>query len=332
MSAPNKAPRNKKGPLKGSGGLGRKALEGRGPTPKAEDRVYHKAHKNKTLKERSEAKRAGGPGATGAQSRRPSGRNRRAEEYVSGRNSVLEALRAGIPAKALHLALRLETDDRVRDILKISAERRIPLMEQSRTELDRMTDESVHQGVVLQVPPYEYPDADETLTSLVTDYKKGHVAHPPLVIALDGITDPRNLGAIIRSASAFGSQALMVPERRAAGVTATAWKTSAGAAARIPVTRASNMTSVIKHAKQMGYYVVGLDGGGDVDLPGLELASEPLIVVVGAEGKGLSRLVAENCDQIVSIPIDSAMESLNASMAVGIALYEISRKRSDAGV
>lgn len=328
MSAPKKAPRNKKGPLKGTGGHGRKALEGKGPTPKAEDRVYHKAHRSKVLGERADAKHQGQRG----NARKPTGRNRRAEEYVSGRNSVLEALRAGIPAKALHLAVRLETDDRVRDILKIAAERSIPLMEQARPELDRMTDDSVHQGVVLQVPPYDYPDATETLDELLTEYRAGHVAHPPLLVALDGITDPRNLGAIIRSASAFGSQAVIVPERRSVGMTATAWKTSAGAAARVPVTRATNLNSVLKHAKTQGYYVVGLDGDGDVSLPGLELATEPLIIVVGSEGKGLSRLVAENCDQIVSIPIDSSMESLNASMAVGIVLYESSRKRADASV
>lgn len=320
MSAPKKAPKNKKGPQKGSGGLGRKALEGKGPTPKAEDRVYHKAHRGKVLRERSEARRP-------QPNRKPSGRNRRAEEYVSGRNSVLEALRAGIPAKALHLAIKVETDDRIRDILKIAADRGIPLMEQQRPELDRMTDDSVHQGVVLQVPPYDYPDAGEKLSELIGKYKAGTSEQAPLVIALDGITDPRNLGAIIRSASAFGSQAVVIPERRSAGMTATAWKTSAGAATRVPVTRATNLTNVLKQAKQAGYYVVGLDGGGDVDLPGLQLADEPLIVVVGSEGKGISRLVSENCDQIVSIPIDSAMESLNASMAVGIALYEIARKR-----
>ncbi|MGO1320908.1 MAG: 23S rRNA (guanosine(2251)-2'-O)-methyltransferase RlmB [Galactobacter sp.] len=320
MSAPKKAPKNKKGPLKGTGGHGRKALEGKGPTPKAEDRVYHKAHRDKMLRDRSEAKR---PQA----GRRPSGRNKRSEEYVSGRNSVLEALRAGIPAKALHLAVRVEMDDRVRDILKIASERSIPLMEQQRPELDRMTDDSVHQGVVLQVPPYDYQDAGEKLSELIGKYKAGNAENAPLIIALDGITDPRNLGAIIRSASAFGAQAVMIPERRSAGMTATAWKTSAGAATRIPVTRATNLTTVLKKAKAQGYYVAGLDGGGDVDLPQLELAKEPLIVVVGSEGKGISRLVSENCDQIISIPIDSGMESLNASMAVGITLYDISLKR-----
>lgn len=325
MSAPKKAPRNKKGPLKGTGGHGRKALEGKGPTPKAEDRVYHKAHRAKQLRERAEAKRPlGGAG------RQRTGRNKRAEEYVSGRNSVLEALRAGIPAKALHLAVRLEMDDRVRETLKIASERGIPLLEQTRPELDRMTDESVHQGVVLQVPPYDYPDAKDELDRLMRGYRAGHNGLP-LVIALDGITDPRNLGAIIRSASAFGSQAVIVPERRSVGVTATAWKTSAGAAVRVPVARATNLTNVLRQAKQDGYYVIGLDGGGDVELPNMDLATDPLIVVVGAEGKGLSRLVSETCDHIVSIPIDSAMESLNASMAVGITLYDVSQKRAAAG-
>ena len=142
--------------------------------------------------------------------------------------------------------------------------------------------------------------------------------------------DPRNLGAIIRSVSAFSGDGVIIPERRSAAVTAGAWKTSAGAAARIPVAMATNLTRVIQQAKEQGIFVIGLDGGGDIELPALELANEPLCVVVGSEGKGLSRLVTENCDQIVSIPIDSAMESLNAAMAVGITLYDVSRRRASA--
>lgn len=111
-------------------------------------------------------------------------------------------------------------------------------------------------------------------------------------------------------------------------MTASAWKTSAGAAVRVPVARAGNLNNALKAFKKMGIFVVGLDGDGDVSLPNTVLAKDPICIVVGSEGKGLSRLVRENCDQIVSIPIDSAMESLNASMAVGISLYEISRQRS----
>ncbi|HEY8296160.1 MAG TPA: 23S rRNA (guanosine(2251)-2'-O)-methyltransferase RlmB, partial [Micrococcaceae bacterium] len=159
-------------------------------------------------------------------------------------------------------------------------------------------------------------------------WKKGYINNAPLFVALDGITDPRNLGAIIRSVSAFSGHAVVVPERRSVGVTASAWKTSAGAAVRVPVAKAPNLNRALEAFKNMGIYVLGLDGDGDVSLPGLDLATEPLCIVVGSEGKGLSRLVRENCDQIVSIPIDSAMESLNASMAVGISLYEISKQRA----
>ena len=146
----------KKGPTIGTGGHGRKALEGKGPTPKAEDRPYHKAHKNKQLAERSAAKRAGGGRSAGARSG-PKGRA--TEEVVTGRNSVVEALRAGIPAKALHVAIRIEMDDRVKESLKLAAERGIPLLETGKPELDRMTDDAIHQGLVLQIPPYEYQDA-----------------------------------------------------------------------------------------------------------------------------------------------------------------------------
>ncbi|MBN9129126.1 MAG: 23S rRNA (guanosine(2251)-2'-O)-methyltransferase RlmB [Paenarthrobacter ureafaciens] len=323
----NRSVKKKKGPTVGTGGHGRKALEGKGPTPKAEDRVYHKAYKNKQLAERSAAKRGAGPRGAGA--RRSTGpKGRATEELVTGRNSVVEALRAGIPAKALHVAIRIEMDDRVKESLKIAAERNIPLLEAGKSELDRMTEDAVHQGLVLQIPPYEYEDAYDLAEETVAKWKKGHIANAPLFVALDGITDPRNLGAIIRSVSAFSGHGVIVPERRSVGVTASAWKTSAGAAVRVPVARASNLNNALKQFKEMGIYVLGLDGGGDVSLPDLTVATEPVCIVVGSEGKGLSRLVRENCDQIVSIPIDSAMESLNASMAVGISLYEVSRQRS----
>ncbi|MCW3768485.1 23S rRNA (guanosine(2251)-2'-O)-methyltransferase RlmB [Paenarthrobacter ureafaciens] len=323
----NRSVKKKKGPTVGTGGHGRKALEGKGPTPKAEDRVYHKAYKNKQLAERSAAKRGAGPRGVGA--RRSTGpKGRATEELVTGRNSVVEALRAGIPAKALHVAIRIEMDDRVKESLKIAAERNIPLLEAGKSELDRMTEDAVHQGLVLQIPPYEYEDAYDLAEETVAKWKKGHISNAPLFVALDGITDPRNLGAIIRSVSAFSGHGVIVPERRSVGVTASAWKTSAGAAVRVPVARASNLNNALKQFKEMGIYVLGLDGGGDVSLPDLTVATEPVCIVVGSEGKGLSRLVRENCDQIVSIPIDSAMESLNASMAVGISLYEVSRQRS----
>lgn len=324
----------KKGPQKGTGGHGRKALEGRGPTPKAEDRSWHVAGKRKAARERLAAA-GGGKGARKLQphSSRPAGRDggaprrRPADEHelVTGRNSVLEALRAGIPATALYLAMRTEMDERMKEIVQIASKRGIAIMEIMRPELDRMCGrDAVHQGVAIKVPPYEYKDPMDLLDASFD------TAEQPLFVALDGVTDPRNLGAIIRSVAAFGGHGVIVPQRRAAGVTASAWKTSAGAASRLPVAMAANLTQTIKAYKQAGVFVIGLDGDGDTTLPGFELATSPLLVVVGSEGKGLSRLVTEHCDAVVSIPIDGATESLNAGIAASITMYEVAKLRAEA--
>ena len=150
----------------------------------------------------------------------------------------------------------------------------------------------------------------------------------PLVVALDGVTDARNLGAVVRCVAAFGGHGVLVPERRSAGMTAGAWKSSAGAAARVPVARVTNLTRALGDFQKAGFFVVGLDMGGEVDLPGLDLSDRPLVLVIGSEGKGLTRLVAQTCDQIVSIPMAGPMESLNAGVAAGIALYEVRRVRT----
>jgi 23S rRNA (guanosine2251-2'-O)-methyltransferase len=141
------------------------------------------------------------------------------------------------------------------------------------------------------------------------------------------VTDPRNLGAIARSATAFGAHGLLVPSRRSAGVTAGAWKTSAGTLANLPVARAANLTQTLQAYREDGLFVVGLDGTATIDIADVELATEPLVVVVGSEGKGLSRLVRESCDQVARIPMNAAAESLNAGVAAGIALYEVARHR-----
>jgi 23S rRNA (guanosine2251-2'-O)-methyltransferase len=320
------AAKGKKGAVKGTGGHGRQALEGRGPTPKAEDRPYHKAYKAKKaaaagVKPKTEARtsRKGEfvAGRSGMGARAISG------EVLSGRNSVVEALKAKIPATALFIAQRIEMDDRVKESIAIANGRGIPLSEVTRAEIDRMTGgDSVHQGIALQVPPYDYKHPMELLDRALS------TGHLPLLVALDGVTDPRNLGAIIRSIAAFGGHGVVLPQRRSVGVTAAAWKTSAGAAARMPVALASNLNQTIKEYKARGVFVIGLDGDGDVMLPEFTLADKPLLVVVGSEGKGLSRLVQENCDQVVSIPITAATESLNAGIAASVALYQISSMRS----
>lgn len=318
----------KKGPLKGTGGLGRKSLEGRGPTPKAEDRAWHPAGKRKAAAERYAASggkgRPGGrPSGGGNQNRSPKSKAGDETENVTGRNSVLEALRAKIPATAFYIAQRVEMDDRVKEMLSIATHRGIPVLEVTRQELDRMAGfDGVHQGVALKVPPYEYAHPQDLLEQVIG---RGEL---PLFVALDGITDPRNLGAIIRSTAAFGGHGIILPQRRSAGVNSAAWKTSAGAAARIPVAMATNLTTQLKEFKKQGVFVIGLDGGGDVSLPALELADRPVVIVVGSEGKGLSRLVTENCDQIVSIPISAATESLNAGIAASVALYQVATVRA----
>ena len=275
--------------------------------------------------DRSGSDRSGGGGSRQA---RPTGGGRAPKsseefEMVTGRNSVVEALRAKIPATTLYMATRIEFDDRVKEILKLATGRGIPILEVMRPEMDRLAGfDSVHQGVLLKVPPYDYEHPIELLDKVVS---RGQV---PLLVALDGITDPRNLGAIIRSVAAFGGQGVIVPQRRSVGLTASAWKTSAGAAARTPVAMATNLTQTIKAYKERGVFVLGLAAGGDVSLPELALAKEPVLIVVGSEGKGLSRLVTETCDAIVSIPISASTESLNAGIAASVTLYEIARLRA----
>ncbi len=312
-------PGSKKGPSVGTGGHGRKALEGRGPTPKAEDRVYHVAHKRKQQAER----RAEAAGGRRGGKRGPGGRGRAdGAEVVAGRNPVLEAMRAALPVEALLIAARIDPDDRITEALELAAGRRCDVLEVSRTELDALVGGTAHQGIALRVPAYDYRDVEDLLDAAERSDR------PPLIVALDGVTDPHNLGAVLRSAGAFGVHGLLIPERRSAGVTATAWKVSAGAAARVPVARATNLVRALGDLRKAGCFVAGLAAGGSTPIAELPFAADPLVLVVGSEGKGLSRLVREACDAVVSIPIAASTESLNAAVATGIALYEVARLRT----
>lgn len=314
-------PGTKKGPTVGSGGKGRRALEGKGPTPKAEDRPYHVAAKRKAAKERAQAR----PGASRPRPTTP--RSPRAQrtgpEVVAGRNAVVEALRAGVPCEGVWVSHRVEADDRVREIRRAASERGLPLMEVTPAELDRLTGGVSHQGVALSVPPFSYVELSTVLA------RAERLGEPPLVVALDGVTDPRNLGAVLRSAAAFGAHGVVLPERRAAGVTASAWKVSAGAAARVPVARVTNLVRALGELRDAGCFVVGLDAGGTSSVADLHLATEPVVVVIGSEGKGLGRLVRGTCDVVAAIPIQGDTESLNAAVAAGIGLYEVARLRAE---
>jgi 23S rRNA (guanosine2251-2'-O)-methyltransferase len=352
----------KKGGTVGSGGKNRAGLGGKGRTLPADERPWHKAYSGteelpkrtawKQEKERRAAAEegrapkigvpgtkdttwgkgrtagrgaAGGPARAGA--RVSPGRKappaKDAPELLVGRNPVVEALRAQVPATALYVAQGIDVDDRVRELVRTAADRAVPILEISRSELDRMTGGVLHQGVGLQVPPFAYEPFDDLLAAALEQ-------PAPLLVALDGVTDPRNLGAVVRSAAAFGAHGVFLPERRAAGITATAWRTSAGAAARLPVSRVTNLTRSLRGCQQAGLVVVGLDADGETDLYDLEAAVGPLVLVVGSEGRGLSRLVGETCDLRVGIPMASTVESLNASVAAAVALGEVVRRRTAA--
>lgn len=313
MAGNNRRMSGKKGAQVGSGGQRRRGLEGKGPTPPAEMRKGHK--KNRVA------------GAKAKQAvRRPTPRGRGGKgtsELVVGRNPVVEALREGVPASTLYVQQFIDNDERVREALQLAAERGgINLMEAPRPELDRMTNGLNHQGLVLQIPPYEYAHSED-LTSAAYD-----AGEDPLIVALDGVTDPRNLGAVVRSVSAFGGHGVVVPERRAAGMTAGAWKSSAGAAARTPVARVTNLTRALEAYRKAGVTVVGLAADGEAEIGDVAALGGPVVIVVGSEGKGLSRLVGETCDVRVRIPMPGGTESLNAGVAAGIVLYEASRRRA----
>ncbi|MFG3047390.1 23S rRNA (guanosine(2251)-2'-O)-methyltransferase RlmB [Streptomyces sp. NPDC048202] len=311
--ANNRRMSGKKGAQIGSGGQRRRGLEGKGPTPPAEARKGHAKQRAAAAKVR---RAQGRP-----QPRKGAGRS--TSELVVGRNPVYEALRDGVPATMLYVQQFIDNDERVREALQLAAERgNIHLMEAPRPELDRMTNGLNHQGLVLQVPPYEYAHPEDLAAAA---YDKGE---DPLIVALDGVTDPRNLGAVVRSVSAFGGHGVVVPERRSAGMSAGAWKSSAGAAARTPVARATNLTRTLEQYKKAGITVVGLAADGEAEVGDLAALSGPVVVVVGSEGKGLSRLVGETCDHRVRIPMPGGAESLNAGVAAGVVLYEASRRRS----
>ncbi|MFJ8083403.1 23S rRNA (guanosine(2251)-2'-O)-methyltransferase RlmB [Streptomyces sp. NPDC096205] len=313
MAANNRRMSGKKGAQVGSGGQRRRGLEGKGPTPPAEMRKGHKKNRIANVKAKQSARRPAPKGRGG----------KSASELVVGRNPVVEALRGGVPASTLYVQQFIDNDERVREALQLAAERGgINLMEAPRPELDRMTNGLNHQGLVLQVPPYEYAHPEDLLDAAADE------GEDALIVALDGVTDPRNLGAVVRSVSAFGGHGVVVPERRAAGMTAGAWKTSAGTAARTPVARATNLTRALEHYKKAGVTVVGLAADGEAELGELQALDGPVVIVVGSEGKGLSRLVGETCDYRVRIPMPGGAESLNAGVAAGIVLYEAARRRS----
>lgn len=291
----------------GSGGKRKRGLAGRGPTPKAEDRFWHKARQERTKRPSYQSSRK--------PIKAPKG------DWVVGRNPVLEAMQASLPIKAAYVAEGSERDDRLREIFKFAANHSITLLQTTRAELDRLTGGAVHQGVALQLPSYDYADEMDLIE------KAADPDNPGIIVALDSITDPHNLGAIVRSAAAFGATGVIIPQRRSASVGAAAWKASAGALARLPIARCTNLNRTIQQAIDAGFWAVGLAGEAEANIEQIDDVTGPLMIVVGSEGDGLSHLTRQRCTMLASIPISSEVESLNASVATAISLYEITRSR-----
>lgn len=296
---------SKKSRAVGSGGQRRRGLEGKGPTPKAADRVGHVNRKRPdSVKSRSRGGR----------------RSEREGELIAGRNPVLEALEAGVPARELILQRGTDSDKRLKQIVTSATRLRLRTREVNREDLTELAGGIVHQGVALVIDDYTYADMQELLI-------RTNPANPGLLVMLDGVTDPRNLGAIARSAAAFGGTGLVIPGRRSVQVNAAAWRTSAGALAHIPVSQVTNLVREIGNAKKAGFTVVGLAGESKTTISEIAFESDPVMLVVGGEADGIGRLVGESCDFLASIPISRRIESLNVSVAAGIALYEVARSR-----
>jgi 23S rRNA (guanosine2251-2'-O)-methyltransferase len=235
---------------------------------------------------------------------------------------VLEALRAGRPVDRVLVASGGSTGATLADLLALARDRRVRVETVPRSVIDAEAQTGAHQGVLAVVAPIEPISLDELLAVPLG------TVEPPFFLALDGVEDPRNLGALARSADAAGCHGMIVPRHRSAPLSAVAVKSSAGALAHLPVAEVANLTRALDRLRESGVWCVGLDSEADAGLFDLDLATEPVCVVVGSEGAGLHRLVREACDVVVRIPMTGHVESLNASVAGALALFEVRRRRS----
>ena len=237
---------------------------------------------------------------------------------IEGRNAVLEAFRSGKPIDKLFV-LDGCMDGPVRTILREAKKQDTVVNYVERERLDQLSETKKHQGVIAMAAAYEYATVEEILA------KAEEKGEPPFLILLDGIEDPHNLGAIIRTANLAGAHGVIIPKRRAVGLTAIVAKTSAGALNYTPVAKVTNLTKTMKELKEKGLWFVCADMGGE-SMYKLNLTG-PIGLVIGNEGEGVSRLVKEHCDMVASIPMQGDIDSLNASVAMGVLAYEIVRQR-----
>lgn len=244
-------------------------------------------------------------------------------QTVEGRRAVLESLRAGRNIQRLIMVEGLDLGTQLREIIFLADKAGIQVDAVSRRDIDRQSHTKKHQGVIAVVPDPRYHDSEDLI-----DAARGQ-GNAPLLVMLDGVQDPHNLGAIARTADAAGAHGLIIPERRAAGITPGSVRASAGALEHVKVSRVINLNRTIEVFKDRGLMIIGLDVDGETEYTEVDLKG-PVLLIVGSEGRGLSRLVRENCDQIVSIPMSGQLSSLNASVSVAIVLYEAFRQRSNA--
>ncbi len=242
-----------------------------------------------------------------------------ADGIIEGRNAVLEALRTNTPIDKLYLA-KGETDAALGHLASTARSKGIVVVECDRRKLDGMSVTHSHQGVIAVTAVREYATVEDILTAA---REKGE---PPLIIVCDELSDPHNLGAVIRTAECAGAHGVIIPKRRSAGLTAIVAKTSAGAVSHVPVARVPNLPALLKDLKKEGVWVFGTAADGDTSLYQADLKG-PAAIVIGSEGDGMGRLVSETCDFKVSIPMKGKLNSLNASAAAAILLYEAVRQR-----
>ena len=239
---------------------------------------------------------------------------------IEGRRPVVEALRAGRPMDRILLAAGAGRAA-LGDLLELAQRRGVEVQTVPRSVIDAEARSGAHQGVLAIVAPIQPIDLTELLAVPLAGRE------PPFFLALDGVEDPHNLGALARSAEAAGCHGLIVPRHRSAPLSAVAVKTSAGALEHLPVAEVPNLARAVQQLRDSGVWCIGLDGTADASLFDLQLADEPVCVVVGSEGTGLHRLVRDSCDALVAIPMSGQVESLNASVAGALALFEVRRRR-----
>ena len=242
-----------------------------------------------------------------------------ADGIIEGRNAVIEALRAGTAIDKIYLQ-KGETDKTLGHIASKARSAGAVVVEADRRKLDAMSRTHAHQGVIALASVREYVSVQSLLD------RARERGEPPLLVICDEISDPHNLGAILRTAECAGAHGVVIPKRRSAGLTAVVAKTSAGAVAHLPVARVPNLPSLLKDLKKQGLWVFGAAAEGSTDLYQADLKG-PAAIVIGSEGDGMSRLTAENCDVLVRIPMRGKLNSLNASAAAAILLYEAVRQR-----